>query len=77
MWEIKISRRCLRDVKKAPRHIKETFHRIFLSKEFVSNPFDEREFGARLEKLSGTENDFNDFNGLDDNIRCQVLGIKC
>lgn len=56
MWEIKISRRCLRDVKNAPKHIREAFHRIFLSKEFIENPFDERDLRARIEKLSGAEN---------------------
>ncbi len=55
MWQIKISKRCLKDVQKAPKHIREAFSQIFLSKESVANPFDEHEMGAKLEKLEGAE----------------------
>ena len=55
MWQIRISKRCLRDVQRSPTHIRDAFRRVFLSKPSVENPFDLAELGARLEKLSGTE----------------------
>ena len=54
MWEIQISKRCLRDVREMPKHVIEAFRQIFLSRESVNNPFDESELGVKLEKLSGT-----------------------
>ena len=55
MWQIQIGKRCLRDVRKTPKHVRGAFQRIFLANKSVNNPFDESELGARLEKLSGTE----------------------
>jgi len=55
MWQIEVSKRCLREVKKAPAYVQERFREIFLSKEEVDNPFDRAEMGVALEKLEGAE----------------------
>ena len=56
MWRIEISKRCLRELRRAPAPVQARFEELFLARESVQNPFDRVEMGAALEKLEGGEN---------------------
>ena len=56
MRKIRISKKCLREIKRTPQHIRRRFETIFLSSDSIVNPFDYQESGMRLEKLRGEEN---------------------